>query len=339
MLGNQAVRLVSPSDHAIGVGSALGSLAFGGSTLSSLGVGAAGAAANKVVRTYGNAAAADLAQRASSLLGAEKAIAATSKRITHALDSFVQGSARVARVKAPASVAVLGRIAYEGRPKMKAAQREEKHERYEKRLGELAQLRSQPTAITDRLVSSTERLGVAAPKMAAALQVKAAQAAQFLLDKAPKKPSIEGEINPTLRKWRPRDSEIAKWERYVAAVEDPLSVLDDLEAGRVSREGVEALKAVYPKLYEEVTTQLMSRVSEMQKELPYEDRLQLGILFGVPTDPSLTPQFVSAIQQLYAAEPQEEGGQPGIVKPTSGGLSKLDLSSKAKTSTQRLAER
>jgi hypothetical protein len=91
-------------------------------------------------------------------------------------------------------------------------------------------------------------------------------------------------------------------------VANPLSVLSELEEGTLTREHVEALKMVYPAMYEELQVRVLQEV-EKQPDLAYSKRLQLGVLLDIPTDSSLLGSSIMALQARYA--PQDQGpGRP-----------------------------
>jgi hypothetical protein len=76
----------------------------------------------------------------------------------------------------------------------------------------------------------------------------------------------------------------------------------------------------------------MQELVTSKSELPYGRRIQLGILLDLPTDQTLAPDFVSAIQATYSAS--EKAG----VEPPPPQLSQLDVAGSLQTSTQSAAE-
>lgn len=150
-----------------------------------------------------------------------------------------------------------------------------------------------PEVGPDRIAKSTETISKVAPQVAEAIQVKATQAAGFLLDKAPKNPGMPVIFGP---EWEPSETDLSKFERYVRAVSEPMSIVADLENGTLSHEAVEAMKAIYPKIYEEMRMEIVGNLGEIRKTLPYEDRIQLSILFDMPVDPTMQPEFIAIVQ-------------------------------------------
>jgi len=115
-------------------------------------------------------------------------------------------------------------------------------------------------------------------------------------------------------------TEAEEWLRRADAVEDPMSVLDDLAKGTLSHEAVDALKEVYPATYEQLQSTVMDQMAEAAadgKTLPYGERIQLGVLLDVPTDPTLDPELMLGVQSLIGQDEQQKqaGAQPGGVDP------------------------
>jgi hypothetical protein len=76
----------------------------------------------------------------------------------------------------------------------------------------------------------------------------------------------------------------------------------------MTREDVEALRAVYPRVYQEVVKRVLADLGTVEKLPPYHERLSLGLLLGAPTDPSLEPDFIQSMQRgTQPPEPQEGG--------------------------------
>ena len=97
---------------------------------------------------------------------------------------------------------------------------------------------------------------------------------------------------------------------------------------------LEPLRAIYPDIYARLQQQVVSTFVEARKSLPYATRVQLGMAYGQGMDPTVAPQFVGAMQQMYAAPGQE---QDGGVNMTQGGVGKLSKSAAAfETPGQRM---
>lgn len=159
--------------------------------------------------------------------------------------------------------------------------------------------------------SETATAGLASqPDVRLSVMATADRAMSFLGSKLPPAPQSMDPLQSRFEKPRdPSPEQIAKFNRYFRAVEDPVSVLDDLAAGRITTEGVEALRAVYPKTYALLQHHVMEQVSEAPRKLTYQQQLQIGYLLGVPATPLAEPRIMALVQQVYGP------GQTGAASP------------------------
>ncbi|MFQ5937704.1 MAG: hypothetical protein ACE5LB_14975 [Acidiferrobacterales bacterium] len=88
-----------------------------------------------------------------------------------------------------------------------------------------------------------------------------------------------------------------------------LSVIEDMQKGRLSLEAVEALRAVYPETYERIRIGLVSELATLRDELPYPKRIQLSIFFDVPVDSVLRREFVRSMQEQFVPAEEPEPGK------------------------------
>ena len=79
--------------------------------------------------------------------------------------------------------------------------------------------------------------------------------------------------------------------------------IDDARRGKLRTEGVEALKVVYPTIYEGLRAQVHAAIAEKGERLSYQDRLRLGRLLDLPTDPSLEVEALRAYQGIQRQAP------------------------------------
>lgn len=252
------------------------------------------AGANKLMREYGNQAAADLLNRASNV--------DTLRRVASSVDSkLAKGVSDAVHMPAPAESGV--RLS---KGKVIAI------------ANDVANLASNPAALTERMSKAFTNVSAVAPKTATALAMTTARAVMFLDSKAPKAKGQIATLTPQLDAPKYSDADVAKFAQYLDAVQDPLSVLEDLRRGSISKEGVEAVREVYPKIYEQMRTETMNRLSQLQKPLVYEQRLQLSYLLDIPADPTLTPEFKKAQQARFAQPAQPTPQQPPSNGPNGG---------------------
>lgn len=306
------LREMLGSGAASNVGTTIGS-AFGpvGAAVGGVLGGAVGALASNVGRRYGNQAIASLASKA---IETDIVRAITSKVEATTAGQVTQFLAKKVPNVAP-SMALAERT-YEG--KKRSAQRE-----YEERHKALVAFRANPQAV---LAKTTGR---APDDVRAALQSKTIAVAEYLASKAP--PALGG--NPLVPMADPGRVDPAardKWLRAARAADDPQSIVSDMRSGRLTPEAVDAVKTLYPRMYGQITGQIMGALAERTEPLSYSQASQLRVLLGVPVDVSQKPGYLAAVQ-----------GMAPTVLPAPQAPSRATMqepSSVAKTGSQKLEE-
>lgn len=208
---------------------------------------------------------------------------------------------------------------------------------YEKQSKAVVDAAQNPEALIENASAAFQDISDVAPRVAEAASEKAAASAIFLYEKMPKNPFSDKNIF-SQKKWKPSDLEISKWKKYVDTVENPMKALKDLRKGRMTIEQSETLKAVYPEIYQEIKDNFMDELPKLKEELPYQKRLQISLLFQVPTDYTLTPEFIQQMQASHAQSMNAESQKP------QGGFSaaradKLNFSEKQMSGTDRVIYR
>lgn len=304
---------------------AAGGLAAGvltGGGLAALPLAAAGALAQGVVKRYGSDVAAQFARAASKADVVRAIDGAVAKQFGERTAALLEGgrtAVREARLAAPIAVAA---AAEQRRSDARAAVASE---RATARLvatssASLAQTFQQRRDVVARFLAAPQQRTAAAlqdlddvPGLQAALATKIEGGARFLAGKLPTRTATTtlagGEPQPT-------PAEMDRWLRYARAVDDPASVIDDAARGHVSREGVEALRAVYPELHAELQSRITAQLDEARaagRPPPsYATLVQLTATTGVPGDRTLTPRFIQTMQVVYEQAPAAaRGSVPG----------------------------
>lgn len=174
---------------------------------------------------------------------------------------------------------------------------------------------SNPTAAQDRLAKQTAVIHNAAPNTATQYGNTLANNMAYLYQKMPKNMydiSIPGVQSRT---FQPSDADLAKFSRTLQVAENPHSVLNELNKGTLTRDHIEALQTMYPTVYANIRAQMAQQLGQMQAQLPYQKRVQLGILMDLPTDHSLLGTNVMQLQSTWApipvAAPQGKSGRGG----------------------------
>jgi hypothetical protein len=380
ILGDTSNRFVSPSDYGMGfftggLGAAYSMMDGDPDPALVAAAWLVGAAGNKVMRKRYSAVMADvlnrLAQRAggmsvrvASLADLERSAQQFSRKMDDAVDGALaagkrgaraagDAAGRAARNSGGAALTVAGLNLTDpgekGREELSKYRGSARQKTFHSQVAALRQLSQDPALMARRIQESLGAVLETAPQTGMAMTAQAQAGVGFLLSKAPASPYDLGN-DPLGRhsgRWQPDDTEITRFNRYVAAVADPGAFLSDMAAGRVNREGVEAIRTVYPALFQELQMRLVERIPEFQEALSYQQRGQLSILFSVALDPSFEPGFVAAMQASYAGENAEQAQQEqqsnssggGVVKTTQGGLGGLKTGERAETTVGRAMSR
>ena len=166
------------------------------------------------------------------------------------------------------------------------------------------------------------------PAVAESLTRKATTATAFLESKLPQERS-RSPLQPQVKPSKPSPAEMSKFVRYAKAVDDPLSVFEDASKGAVSREGVEALKAVYPALYRELQGRYGAAVANRKQELSYPQKVQMAVLFGIPADASFMAVNIKTVQKALtpAPAPPPQGPPPSQYKSAVASVRSRELGS------------
>jgi hypothetical protein len=234
----------------------------------------------------------------------------------HALDQMAElGMAfRLAR-KADQSLgsAAKGLVGDGGKTKALAGPYRTLARRYADAVEHTAQLRADQ-GLAERV---TSRPIQNAPNTSAAVAAKAAQSVAYLVSRIP--PTLD---RPSLGapERRPRQTE-AEMQRFVTtyeAVRNPQSVLDNLSAGRVKRVEIYALRDTSPEMFADLQKRTLEEVARKQASgtpLTHDQRLKLGIVLDIPTDPSLEPATLSRLQASLQQSTKEGQNQTAPRSP------------------------
>ena len=195
-------------------------------------------------------------------------------------------------------------------------------------------LAANPGALVEQMNEGMDVVRKIAPAVADSTSEVMQRAAMHLATKAPAiyEPKLTGG-EPLID-----DFEQDTFLRHVEAALDPSAALARLDDGSMSIEHVETLDAVYPETMTAIREQVQEALLEAQasrRPVSFEDRNRLGVLLGLPTDASLEPDMLAALQAVHgqiqaeddAAEAQalEQSKIPVSAKLTMGGASKTAM--------------
>jgi hypothetical protein len=119
-----------------------------------------------------------------------------------------------------------------------------------------------------------------------------------------------------------------QFARVMGTVLDPTTAAKDLIAGRLTPGQVDALREVYPSIYDDLRVSAVAALgarNSKSEPMPAQVRQQLSMLLdlGDAGDPVLSGQVADRIAQQVASSKAEQAQQAQKQRPPSGGPSKL----------------
>lgn len=237
-------------------------------------------------------------------------IASNTESNKKVIDFAVDGLAKVGRAtRTPGRVIATGVAVGAGR---QAAAKEQRLDSYKRAAKIQKQLRSytgiihDPINYMEQLQAQIPELAQMAPRVTQALIDTKMRSGAFLLMKAQELGISDDPRNVSVRQ---NSHKILRMERYMDAVENPMKHIRKLERGVMSREAIEVVKQVYPKIYSTLVSSTSQRISEMKGAYPSYVIRQMSVLLDYPFDPLYTPEMVNTFQAAHAVA----GGQPNDV--------------------------
>lgn len=293
--------------------------------------GIASAVLGRIAKERGDMISADLWRRASGLSGVQHAVARVDSQVNNGVQKLLGSAAPKSAIpKLPtygAADPIRSAATY-------AATRKTERENYYAEANDIRMSAARPGALTERIAENLAPYAGSAPKAVAAASATAVRGVTFLASKLPPSGIDPTSLTPQLEKPDRMTSDIAitKWMKYKRAVDNPLSVLSDAKSGKLTPEAVEAVKFVYPKIYEQLCDTVIRATVDAKRPLTYQESIRVGILLDRPTDWSMTPSAQKVIQSTYAL-PQQPPNR------VSSGGKKINLASTYETTTTRVMSR
>lgn len=153
------------------------------------------------------------------------------------------------------------------------------------------------------------------PTIGAMAGVKMTQAVNYMAQALPVKAPSTNVLQPKFERERPpSDMALASLNRKLEAVRDPITVWHN-----PTREGVEALKAVWPESYNDLRQKTMEAIAKSKEPIPFNQRQKMSMLFGFQTDALQDPSRYAIIQQTFQAA-QEKAEAPSKPVDMANGL-------------------
>lgn len=132
------------------------------------------------------------------------------------------------------------------------------------------------------------------------------------------------QIRPNDSKASPLDNKpvvnrVAKldYNRALNIAQDPMAVIKNINTGTINQRDVVHFKAMYPALYENARSKIMSDMTDhltKNDNIPYRVKIGLSVFLGTPLDSTMTQAGIAAAQPQHV--PEQQPSQVGI--PNSG---------------------
>jgi hypothetical protein len=176
----------------------------------------------------------------------------------------------------------------------------------------LTAMQQDPESLMLRVMDNLGEDAVASPRLLIETQTTVTRGLSFLESKIPKDPYNPG-VYPD--DFVPSPVEMSHYGDYVQAVMKPKVILRQMSDGNINHRTVEAIKAVYPKMYDDLLTQVTGQLMRPEKA-SFQARIQLGILFGVPSVKAMQPDYLARMAALkqpqQAQQPQNNGNMAAL---------------------------
>jgi len=186
---------------------------------------------------------------------------------------------------------------------------------YEKRVAEVRQANNNfGQGVREAVATKLGDMPTVAPKLTMAITNGATRALNYLASQIPAAAEKPSPLQPG-KKIPVSEYEMAKFARVYAAVDNPLTVLDDLERGKVTFEQVDALKAAWPEVYEDIRKHVLERIIMQDvkgKPLSYNAKAQLDIFLSLngAGEPTLSTEFGAKVDGLRTQQAQQQQQTP-----------------------------
>jgi hypothetical protein len=290
MARGQTNRLIGLLEHMQGVGGAVAGAATGSIGLGA-GVGIGAALLGRVIRDKGWGVVATLADQ----------MRRADQRMGQSVRKFLTAKSDVRRVGLAAGESEVAESRADRALKRKPA--EKQIDAYRRRMTEITSYNADTVKRQIAPFAST-------PGIAMAVAGSLARGRDYLLREAPGGMISDDPLVPHLNLPTVDPVDLETFANKLQIVEDPDSILEEMQSGAVRPEHVEALQEVYPERYEDLKEAVRTELLELKEPPSYEQRITLGVLFDLPTDKSLEPAAIFAAQSIYAPPVDDATGTP-----------------------------
>jgi len=193
-----------------------------------------------------------------------------------------------------------------------------RYQRMSAQLGKLAD----PQVFMNSVANATRGLEEM-PALKAAITTKLESSLAIMTEALPVNPLAGKSLFPNKTPYQPPDYDIARYNRVCAVVENPSVAIERIASGDVTKDEVDTLRKAYPDIYNQLQSDMISAMMSAEQDIPYQKKLLIEQVFGIPVDYAMTPEFTAKMQANLTAS--NEGGRPDGAKDTSQRKPRLNL--------------
>lgn len=192
----------------------------------------------------------------------------------------------------------------------------------------MKELQENPENLMDTLGIATSLLK-SAPRTRQALIGTTAKAISYLEQSIPKD---KNGSSPLLQSPNYDQRDIRSFSKRLDAINDPYSILKN-----PSKEGSEAVRAVYPTIYDQMTNHLIGRLGyRANDEISRRSKLNIDQVFGLKLSSKSTEAF-QRLQSTFAGEAQRQETQQVSSKKSSGKA--MNIANQSQTQSEKISSK
>lgn len=198
---------------------------------------------------------------------------------------------------------------------------DEKRQGFKQYRQALVEAQANPEVTAGKVQSAVSTIQPAAPQLAERLATASLARLAWLIDAMPAVPTA-GDLQQLLDESdNISDSQLQRFARVAAVVEDPSSIIPRITSGMVTREEVVALRETAPGYHRFLLETIADEIKS--GKVPYSRRVTLGVVFEAPFTSGLAN--VQTYQQLHQQAAQEQSQPKQLVtrSPTPSSQSQL----------------
>lgn len=185
-----------------------------------------------------------------------------------------------------------------------------------KEIGDLRELAANQPAMEARVQKMLGTMPSFAPKTAQSTGAVALRALTYLASEAPRGRTTVT-LGVTTSAIRYSGQDLAVYENKRTAALHPETVVEEMRQGKLNRDGIKAVKTVYPQLFAQMQDMARTQIYRMEQKglldkMPYSQKAALATLLEVAPDGTWKPDFMALMQSTKAppAEPPAANATP-----------------------------